>query len=142
MTDEFDTVWGGKDIEEKFPQWMTARIIMTEWVDNICGFSAIAGPKDFSTVLIELRTKSDVPLIAMVPYEDVLGVNEIYGTVMQEFVGEIARNALGREVTPMSLHGLASECEAKERECIARDGKGIQFHMARAFGLSPFRWLK
>jgi hypothetical protein len=125
-------------IEELFPQWLTARIIIKQWIDGISGWSVKASERDNHTCEIGLAVERDLRFL--VPPEDMEHAWLIVMRTLSDYIGSMISDYVNRspywpkmdEVTFQQMRMLLIN---NEQEKIARGYGSIKDAMAKAFGL-------
>lgn len=124
--------------EELFPQWLTGRIILEQWVSGISGWHVGVNSQDPHTLDISISCCDD--LLSLTPPEDQDKVWGIYTTTIQEYVGAALFEEFlgGKYSLPSNAQTFAfvkSRLCNHEQDVIACGGLDIRDTMARAFGL-------
>jgi len=117
------------DCEELFPQWLTARIILTEYVNGIKGWKLTRGPRN--AMHISLDTNLD---IEMMPEEDRPLVYQLVEEAVSGFMPDLTQ-FLHQPITATTEAQIRSTLGQHEADMVARGEPSLRDRISEALGI-------
>lgn len=117
--------------EELFPQWMTARIILGEFVGKIGGFYLSAEGNDLS-----LHFEQGYPIEAF-PEEDGQKATEIINRTVTNFLPDLSQ-FLGQQINNMTANNILGFIENNRKEKMYQGKASLKDDLRFSLGITPF----
>jgi hypothetical protein len=127
--------------EEHFPEWITARIILTEWIVGIDGWDVSFNIIEHKANIVPHNRGNLTP--ATFPEEDFDKVMELCNPVLATYLPEaelmrfLSSGPIKQAANAAALMVIQSIVQNHERVIIANGGDSFRDALAKALGIYP-----